>query len=93
MRLVWSAAALADLDRFAAFLHEYHPHLAGEVGQAILAEAALLADNPKIGRPLAEHPDYREIVLRVLNARYVLQYRLEADRIVMLRVFHGREQR
>jgi len=32
-------------------------------------------------------------VLRVLNAAYVLQYRIEDDRIVILRVFHGREAR
>jgi plasmid stabilization system protein ParE len=37
--------------------------------------------------------DYRCLVLRVLNAPYVLQYRIAKDRIVILRVFHGREAR
>jgi toxin ParE1/3/4 len=34
MKLEWSAIALADLDRFAAFLHDRHPRLA----QVIAAE-------------------------------------------------------
>jgi plasmid stabilization system protein ParE len=93
VKLVWSADALADLDRFAAFLHEHHPELAGQIAHAILAETSVLVDHPALGRPLAGRPDLREIVLRVLNASYILQYRLEGDRIIMLRAFHGRERR
>jgi plasmid stabilization system protein ParE len=37
--------------------------------------------------------EYREIALQVLNAVYVFQYRYDGERIVMLRVFHGREAR
>jgi plasmid stabilization system protein ParE len=29
----------------------------------------------------------------VLNARYVFRYATDGQRLVMLRVFHGREQR
>jgi hypothetical protein len=29
----------------------------------------------------------------VLNASYVFQYRFDGERLVMLRIFHGREQR
>jgi plasmid stabilization system protein ParE len=32
-------------------------------------------------------------VLEVLRAKYVFRYRIVGDRIVMLRVFHGREKR
>jgi hypothetical protein len=32
-------------------------------------------------------------VLQVLNAPYVFQYRFDGERLVMLRVFHGREAR
>jgi hypothetical protein len=35
MRLEWSAAALADLDRFAAFPEERHPRLAKVVAAEI----------------------------------------------------------
>ena len=33
--LEWSIDALADLDRFAAFLHEHHPELAGRVANEL----------------------------------------------------------
>jgi hypothetical protein len=32
-------------------------------------------------------------VLQVLNAPYVFQYRFDGERLLMLRIFHGREQR
>jgi plasmid stabilization system protein ParE len=31
--------------------------------------------------------------MQVLNANYVFQYRIDGERIVMLRVFHGKEKR
>jgi plasmid stabilization system protein ParE len=57
VKLEWSAAALADLDRFAAFLHQDHPELAAE----IRAKAEVLSDHPLIGRPLAGRPKLREL--------------------------------
>jgi plasmid stabilization system protein ParE len=53
----------------------------------------LLANNPTVGHPIAGHENYRQVVLRVLNAAYVLQYRIDGNRLVILRVFHGRESR
>jgi plasmid stabilization system protein ParE len=93
MKLEWSADALADLDRFAEFLHDQHPHLARIVGQTIIERASLLAEHPQLGHSLAGRVEYREVVLRVLNAPYVFQYRYDGTRLVMLRVFHGREKR
>lgn len=73
MRLEWSAAALADLDRFAEFLHRHHPDLAASVAQEIIAKAKVLEDQPLLGRPIAGRDDYRQVVLQVLNAAYVFQ--------------------
>jgi plasmid stabilization system protein ParE len=52
MRLEWSAAALADLDGFAAFLQEHHPALASTVAQEILAKARVLETHPQLGYPI-----------------------------------------
>ena len=93
MRLEWSAAALADLDRFAAFLQDRHPHLANIVAVEILEKARILQEHPQLGRAIEGRKDYREVALQVLNATYVFCYGYDGERLVMLRVFHGREER
>ena len=93
MKLEWSAAALADLDRFAAFLHERHPRLAKIIAEAIKDKARILSEHPLIGRAIAGRPQYRELVLEVANAPYVFCYGFDGERLVVLRVFHSRERR
>jgi toxin ParE1/3/4 len=93
IRIEWSERALADLDRFAAFLAELYPRLAPIVAEAIIRKAEVLAEFPELGRPDPERAEYRQVMLRVLNASYVFQYRYDGERLVMLRVFHGREDR
>jgi plasmid stabilization system protein ParE len=93
IRIEWSAEALADLERFAGFLQDHYPSLAPIVGAAIIEKAGILAHFPELGRADHDRPEYRQLVLRVLNAGYVFQYRYDGERVVMLRVFHGREDR
>ena len=89
----WSEDALADLDRFATFLQGQSPELAAVVAEEIIARAQLLSRHPKLGRPISTREEYRQIVMLVLGGTYVFQYRYDGSRIVMLRVFHGREAR
>ena len=91
--LQWSEDAIADLDRFAAFLHDQSPELAAVVADAIIARTHLLSRHPKLGRPIAGHEEYRQVVLEVLGGAYIFQYRYDVDRLVILRVFHARETR
>lgn len=93
MKLEWSEEALADLDRFAAFLHQHYPSLAPIIAQEIVEKAELLARHPKAGRPIGGREEYLQIVLQILSAAYVFQYRYDGECLVMLRVFHGRETR
>lgn len=93
MTLEWSAAALADLDRFAAFLQDRHPPMAQIVAAEILNRTRIISEHPQLGRPIDGRQDYRELVLPVLNAVYIFRYACDGERLVMLRVFHGRERR
>jgi plasmid stabilization system protein ParE len=93
MRLEWSAAALADLDRFAAFLHDRHPRLAKSIAAEIRHKTRILVEHPLIGRAIEGRPEFRELVLEVANAKYVFRYGFDGERLVMLRIFHSREAR
>jgi plasmid stabilization system protein ParE len=93
VKLQWSAPALADLDRFSEFLQTRYPHLAGVVGAEIIRKARILESHPDLGRPLSGRSGYREFALRVAGAMYVFRYLHDGERLVMLRVFHGREDR
>jgi plasmid stabilization system protein ParE len=93
MRLEWSDAALADIDRSLNFLTGGIPSLAGVVADEILGKVRVLSEHPMLGRPIAGREEYRQIVLQVLGAAYVFQYRFDGKRLVMLRIFHAREAR
>jgi plasmid stabilization system protein ParE len=49
MKVECSDAALADLDRFATFLRQQRPSLAGIVAEEIIKRVELLADHPMLG--------------------------------------------
>jgi plasmid stabilization system protein ParE len=91
--LEWSDDALADLNRFAQFLQKESQQLAAIVADEIIVKAQLLSEHPKLGRAISRREEYRQIVMQVLGGAYVFQYRYDGNRVVMLRVFHGREAR
>ena len=93
VELEWSLDALADLDRFATFLHDQFPDLAARVANELITRADVLRRHPKLGRPIATREEYREVVLQVLGGTYVLQYWYDGRTILMLRAFHSREAR
>jgi len=69
------------------------PSLRQSSRRKLIARAQLLSRHPKLGRPISTREEYRQIVMQVLGGTYVFQYRYDGNRIVMLRIFHGREAR
>src|SRR5258708_20503335 len=65
MKLECSAMALADLDRFAAFLHDRDPRLAKIVAGEITRKAQVLAEHPELGRTLPPDDAGRIVAPRI----------------------------
>ena len=93
VEIEWPQDAIADLDRFAAFLHERFPNLTARIARELVESTDVLRRHPQLGRSIAGRKEYRELLLQVLGGTYALQYRYDGDSILMLRIFHGRETR
>ena len=87
MKLDWSARALADIKSIDAYISRHDPRAAERVFKAIQAAAQRLRTFPRSGPP-GPLPGTRQIV--VTGTPYLMPYRIEADRVVVLRVLHGR---
>lgn len=91
MRIIWSSAAWADVDRLHAFLAEHDEDAADAVFDSLANAPTSLLDFPRRGSRLSDF-DPREVrELRI--GRYLLRYELVGSDIFMLRFFHGRENR
>jgi plasmid stabilization system protein ParE len=88
VRLELSPAAEADLQRIFEFNERLSLPWAEKVEDRIWARASSLIQTPFIGRP-TDRPGVRR--LSMPDIQYVLDYRIEADRIRMLRIYSTRE--
>ena len=93
MRLIWLPEAREDVERLFEFLVDVNPAAAERAVRLIQQGANRLLEQPELGRPMAVDSFRRELVLPFGVAAYVLRYRLEGDYVVVIRVWHGREER
>jgi plasmid stabilization system protein ParE len=89
--LQWTDKAYADLTRLYAFLAPLNPTAAVRTVQALSTAPEGLLVNPRIGKRLQEF-DPRE-VRKILVDRYELRYEVLETRVVVLRLWHTREDR
>jgi toxin ParE1/3/4 len=89
-RVRFSRRALADLAAIHARLHERNPAAAGRVIAAIEHTAALLADNPHLGRREARGLGR---ILVVPRHRYVVSYRVDGGTVEIRFIFHPKQSR
>ena len=86
MKIVFARDALDDLDQIDTFIAQDKPAVARQqIGR--LKEAVLtLADHPMIGPP-----DEISGMRKLVRTPYIIHYRVERNRVVILRIRHGRQ--
>lgn len=89
--LVWLDSAVNDLARLREFIAEKNPDAAARAARAIKQGAVLIAGSPNIGKPVADLPDYRDLLIRFGAGGYVLRYRVHLDVIYAVHLRHYRE--
>jgi plasmid stabilization system protein ParE len=89
--LRWTHAAYADLRRIHEFLEPVNPSAAVQAVRLVAARVRRIPAQPRLGERLPGFGD-RE-VRRVLVRGYEVRYEVSGANLVVLRIFHTREDR
>jgi addiction module RelE/StbE family toxin len=86
--IYWSGPALNDLRSIKDYVSRDKPKAARHLAERISRSVLDLADFPESGRSVPEFPGagYREVIV----TPYRIIYEVTEDRVVVLRVWHGR---
>jgi toxin ParE1/3/4 len=87
--IVWSPRAIDHLAHLRAYIARDNPKAAPRIASALLEAVERLAELPNLGRP-GRIAGSRE--LAVPGTPYVIPYRLRADRLEVIAVFHARQK-
>ena len=88
-KIIWSDAAIADLQEIWAYLAQHDPQAAARIGRGILAHVRVLANFPYIGPayPRGSGGTLREIAVRPYRIFYDVSE--DSQSIEILHVWHG----
>lgn len=93
VRIVWLPEALEDIERLYDFLKEKSPVAVMRAAQTILQGARILEEAPEAGRPKQDDTGRREFFVAFVAGAYVLRYKSDRNTVVVIRVWHSKEQR
>ena len=95
MKHYFSAEALSDLQRLYDFIAQENPSAARQVARELLNGISGLRRFPRMGKRVAIAPEQLapDEIRDWFSGGYVVRYLILDDRIVILRVWHGKEDR
>ncbi len=89
MNLVWLPSAIANRDSQLEYIARNNVRAAIEQGDRIAKQVVQLIEHPEIGRQ-GRIEGTRELV--VSRTPFILVYRINSDRIELIRLLHGAQQ-
>jgi toxin ParE1/3/4 len=84
MQVVWTEPALDGIALAYDYIFEFNPRAAMHVADTLRVEGDSLEHFPHRGRPVPR-TNMRELIS---SYPYIIRYRIEGDRIIILRVRH-----
>jgi len=90
--IVWLPGASRDVERLRSFIKSENPRAAQRAAKRILGGVTILQENPGAGVPVENLMDYRDLMLTFGAGEYIIRYREEASRVVIVRVRHSKEE-
>ena len=91
-QVIFSPAALRDLERLRAFLWSKNRSAAKRASETVLQGVQALGAHPRIGRPVENLPEqYREWLIDFGDSGYVARYRIDDEAVIILAVRHQKE--
>ena len=92
-QIVWTQAAIADLNRHYDFIKLNDSDAATRAVQAIASSAESLQENPRRGAIVDEVAGLRKLIVSFGKYGYIIHYAILENDVIILRVYHGRENR
>jgi toxin ParE1/3/4 len=86
LQIEWLSRAISDLDEAANYIGRDNPMVSAKVKLKIARAVSLLEQQPGVGR-VGRISGTRELV--VADTPYIVPYRLKADIVEVLRVYHS----
>lgn len=92
-KVIWRERAAVDIALLRSFLSDKDVRAAQRALQVIYGGGELLAVHPKLGRPIPDGLHRRELFLSFGSGFYVLRYFVENNTVIIVRVWHSKENR
>ena len=91
MQIRWLAPAILDLQRLRDFILPHNRDAAQRAVKIIRAAVMTLESNQRIGKPVEDMPDYRDLVIPFGSSGYLLRYRIQGDVLYIIALRHCKE--